>query len=393
MLIYLSAGEHSGDMHGANLAKALRAIEPDVRLLGMGGPLMREAGVEIFHDPTAYSTIGFLEALSNLGRYRQLLSRAKDVIAVRRPDVVVWIDFGGFNLALAKECRVLGIPVVCIFSPSAWAYGQYRAKLMAERLTELAAILPFEADFYRRHGVRTTFVGHPLVDLVKPTVDPKSFRAEFGLAASDRLFALLPGSRRQEIERLLPVMLSAFSLIEKDIPGLLPLLPVAPSIPRYLVEKMILRYGVPARVIPGRAYDVLAASEAALIGSGTATMEAAILGVPFVSIYRVSTLSSLIYRLLRNPSERGKAISTALPNLVAGRRVVPELLQRDLTPAALAAAGKEILLDPGCRSAILSGLREVREALGGPDVMSRVARIVLRAASSGQNNPAMEVKT
>ena len=383
MRIYLSAGEHSGDMHAANLARALWAKEPDVELFGMGGPLMRAAGVKLILDPTARSTIGFVEALRSLGRYRKMLRTVVDWLAEHRPAVVVWVDFGGFNLALAKECLRLGIPVVCVFSPSAWAYGRKRALLMAERVTELAAVLPFEAEFYRSFGLRSTFVGHPLLDIVQPRIEPTMFREEMGFDADARILALLPGSRRQEIERLLPIMLSAVTPLIADDQSLRLVLPRASSIPRQLIEGIIQRGNLELRMTEGRSYDVLAASTAAIVASGTATLETAIIGTPMVSIYAVSPLSFRIYQSLRNPADRGKPVSSALPNLVLGREVVPELLQDQLSAIVLTRVVKRILDDGDYRRTMTEGLAAVRQALGDPGAIRRVAEIILRVAGHG----------
>lgn len=381
--IYLSAGEHSGDMHAANLARAIRAKEPTVELYGMGGPLMRAAGVNLLLDPTAKSTIGFVEVLRNLGRFRKMLKTVVAWLAEHRPAAVVWVDFGGFNLVLAKECRRLGIPVVCVFSPSAWAYGRKRALLMAERVTELAAVLPFEAEFYRSFGLKTTFVGHPLLDIAHPRISPSMLRKEMGFMGEERILALLPGSRRQEIERLLPIMLEAVAPLVADEPRLRLVLPRASSIPRQLMEEIIQGSKLEVLITEGRSYDVLGACTAAIVASGTATLEAAIIGTPLVSIYAISPLSFLVYRALRNPADRGKPVSSALPNLVLGREVVPELLQDQLSAAALTRVTRRILDDDGYRQAMTEGLSAVRRALGEPGAIQRAAEIVLHAADRG----------
>lgn len=378
--IYLSAGEHSGDMHAADLARALRSRAPWLELVGMGGPLMRAAGVKVFFDPTRQSTIGFIEALAGLGRYRRLLRAVTSYLAVHRPAAVVWVDFGGFNLALARRCRELGIPVVCLFSPSAWAYAPGRARLMAGCVTELAAVFPFEAEFYRAHGLKVTFVGHPLLDRVHPSVPPEAFRREMGLGETEPVLALLPGSRRQEIERLLPIMLEAASLLLRKRPHLRFILPRASSIPASAIEAHLARAGLPVLVTEGRTYDVLAASTAAAVASGTATLEAALIGTPMVSVYRVSALSFFVYRALRNRDQRGRPPSTALPNLILGRRLVPELLQEELDGPALARELEPLLEDAGRRAAMREGFAAVRRALGSPGAMARVAEIVLRVA-------------
>jgi len=370
-------------MHGANLARALRSRITDLELFGMGGPLMRAAGVDIQFDPTDTSTIGFMEALFNLAGYHRMLHAAVLVLAARRPAAVVWIDFGGYNLALAKECRRLDIPVVCVFSPSAWAYGSKRARVMAQCVTELAAVLPFEADFYRAYGLKATFVGHPLLDVVHPSVSPSAFRAELALGPDEQVLALLPGSRRQEIERLLPIMLAAARILIANGRRLRLILPRATSIPHEAVARITAHSGLPVTIVDGRAYDVLAASTVAIVASGTVTLEAAILATPLVSIYRVSPVSIAIYRALRNPGERGKRLTAALPNLIAGRQVVPELLQEELSGAALADEVAPILERADLRTAMIAGLQEVRSALGSPGAMDRIAGILQRVAGSG----------
>ena len=380
MLIYLSAGEHSGDMHGATLARELHSLNPGAALLGMGGPLMRQAGVEILVDPTAKSTIGFVEALKNLGHYRRLLANVVAALEKRRPDLVIWIDFGGFNLALAKACKRMGIPVLCVFSPSAWAYGSSRAKLMAERITELAAVLPFEADFYRRYHIKTTFVGHPLVDLVCPNISPDGFRANLGAGKDDLIIPLLPGSRQNEIRAVLPVMLSAAAIMTGYGGSFRFLLPLAPSIPLATVRPYIERSGVKVEVTSGGAYNALAAGHLAMIASGTATLEAGIIGTPFITVYRVSSISFLIYRLLRNRSDWGKPVLISLPNLIAGRLLVPELLQKNLNPSSLAAEAGKIIRNSALHASMIAGLRETKRALGPPGAMRRVAEIALRLA-------------
>ncbi|MGQ9778827.1 MAG: lipid-A-disaccharide synthase [Bacillota bacterium] len=390
MRLYLSAGDPSGDMHGADLARALRERAPTVELLGMGGPLMRAAGVKILFDPTSRSTIGFLEALAGLGRYRRLLWAVVSYLAAFPPDAVVWIDFGGFNLALARHCRRLGIPVVCLFSPSAWAYARGRARLMAHCVTELAAVFPFEADFYRAQGLRVTFVGHPLLDRVRPSTDPAVFRREMGIGEKESLLALLPGSRRQEIERLFPVMLEAAGRLLRERAGLRLLLPRASSIPETVLAPHLERAGLPVTVIADRTYDVLAATDVAAIASGTATLEAALLGTPMVSVYRVSPVSAFLYRALRNREQRDRPPSTALPNLILGRRLVPELLQEELTGRALAAELALLLDRPERREEMREGLKEVRQVLGSPGAMGRVAEIVLRVAGRKNGQEAEE---
>jgi len=336
MNYFISAGEHSGDMHGAALVQAIRAEDPAARFWGMGGPLMAAAGVEILHDPTQASTIGFVEVLKNLRRFKKLLDTFEQSWTENRPDLVLWVGFGGFNLALAERAHKHGIPVLCIFSPSAWAYGQGRAVRMGRCVTKLAAVLPFEPEFYAQFGVDTVHVGHPLLDRVRPSKSRDEFRQELGVAEDERLVALLPGSRRQEIQRLLPAMLEASREIDKEFPQTVFALPVAPSIPQELVQEILDSVDhAPVKLLDGRAYDLMNAADLGVISSGTATLEAALLELPMVLVYKVSALSYRIYMMLGN-KEYKKNLRIALPNLISGEMTIPELIQENCTGQRIA---------------------------------------------------------
>ncbi|HPT87931.1 MAG TPA: lipid-A-disaccharide synthase [Bacillota bacterium] len=371
--IFVSTCEFSGDMHGEVLVKELQKKLPEVRFTGVGGSRMAAAGVQLLYDPTAKSTIGFWEALRNLRRLKKLI---KEIVAFwekDRPDVVIWLDSGGFNLVLAKEAKRMGIPVVCMFSPSAWAYGEDRTRKLSERVRLLLAVLPFEADFYRKFGVNVISVGHPLLDRVKSRIPPLEYRTKLGLDPERKLVALLPGSRRQEVAKLLPVMLETVSGLND--PSLQLVLPVAASIDRDWLESIISQYPVEVKVTSGEVYELMAAADAAIIASGTATLEAAIIGVPMVVIYQVSDLSYFIYKRLESPERRVRPW-IGLPNLIAGASVVPEVLQKELTPENVRAALQIMLYDPEVNQRIRQDLQQVREKIGPPGVMARAAGLI-----------------
>lgn len=375
--LLLSAGEASGDLHGADLARALLAQAPGASLFGMGGPLMRDAGVELLFNPTSMSTVGFVEALRSVNVLRRVLARLGQAMDERRPDAVVCIDFPGFNMRLAALARSKGIPVLYYFSPTVWAWGKGRADKLAELDVTILAVFPFEAEAYRQAGCRVEFVGHPLLDRVRPSAERETLRREFGVAGDQPLVAIMPGSREQELAYLLAPMLAAARIVLSQRPGTRFILPVAHTLNVQDVRKMVADAGpLPVDVVEGRAYDVLGAADAAMISMGTATLEAALLGVPHVACYRVSSTTYQLARFLV------KLPHVALPNIILGREVVPELLQSRVTADNLA---RELLklLEPARYAAVRAELAQVRSRMGEGGAVARAAAAVLARAGAG----------
>ena len=375
-VIFLSTCEFSGDIYGEILINEIRKRVPEVSFYGVGGAKMAGAGMELLFDTTSRSTLGFTEALKNLRVMKRLISDIVSEWEKRRPDLVLWLDSGGFNLPLALEAKKRGIPVVCMFSPSAWAYGQDRAVKLAARVKLLMAVLPFEADFYRRFGTNVIYVGHPLIDRVKSECEPHQYRRGLGVNPDQKLVALMPGSRKQEINRLLPPMLDAARIIEQEM-SVKWVLPVAGSINRDWLESLLQKYPVRPRIITRGAYDLLAAADGAIISSGTATLEAAILNTPMVVIYRISKLSYFIYKRMESPEHKGKPVVVGLPNLILGRKVIPEVLQEDLTPANIANELRSILIDSRRTETMRRELLEVKNLIGPEGVMERAADLIV----------------
>lgn len=385
MKYFISAGEHSGDMHGAVLVKAIRSRDPEARIYGMGGPLMAAEGADILYDPTAKGTIGFIEVLKNYRFFRKLLDDFQNIWKNDRPDLVIWVDFGGFNLALAEHAHQVGLPVLCIFSPSAWAYGIKRAVKMRSCVTKLAAVLPFEAVFYKKMGLDVVHVGHPLIDRVKPSCSRQVFRANLGIKEDQRLIALLPGSRRQEIEKLLPPLLDAVKIILENHSDTVFILPVAPSIDRSSIENMIKESGLTqVKITNGGSYDLMNAADFGIIKSGTVTLEAAILGLPMIIFYRVNHLSYKIYKWLRNEDQKNEKLRIGLPNLVAGEELVPELIQEQCNGVRIAEEVLRFLNRPELMRETKEALAEVKDKVGPAGVMERVAEIALALAKSSK---------
>ena len=375
-LIMLSAGEASGDLHGATMCRALRALDPSLRLIGMGGPRMAAAGVEILVDPTAHAAMGTSEAVSRLpGLYRAyklLVRRLREA----RPTAMVLIDFPEFNLRLAKQARRAGIPVVYFIPPQLWAWRRGRIRQMARRVTRVLAAFPFEKNLYEEAGIPVEFVGHPLLDVVPSDLDRLRARERLRVGEGQTLVGLLPGSRRQEIERLLPPMLDAAARLSRTDGRRCFVLGLAASVDRGLVAGHLRRAsetgGPLVEMVEGLTYEVMAASDALLIASGTATLEAALLGAPMVVCYRVSRLSEAVARLLK------RTAWISLPNIVAGRGAVPEILQDKVTGARLAREAERLLVDPEAATAQRAAFKEVRSRLGQPGVGARAAQAVLR---------------
>jgi len=373
MKIMLVAGEASGDLNGAHLARALRDRQPALELFGMGGSKMAQAGVELLYDPTAISSVGFLEVLRSVNVLRRVLDRLARELDRRQPACVVLIDFPEFNMRLGELAKARGIPVVYYFSPQAWAWRKGRAKSVAKHAALVCAVFPFEADVYREAGARVEYVGHPLVDIVKPALAPQEARRALGVEQASPVIALLPGSRRQELENHLGVMFAAAKKLSAQFPQARFLLPLAHTVARGRVEAK-LPPGVPIRIVEGMTYEALSVSDAAVAAVGTVTLEAALIGCPFVGVLR---LSSSTYWIAKRLYREKYAV---LPNIVVGREVVPELIQEQVTPERIA---QEVmgLLDPRRRQQVREGFREVRERLGGPGAVGRAAEAILRMVS------------
>ncbi len=376
--LFLVAGEVSGDIYGADLVAALRRRRPDLGVLGVGGPRMEAAGVRRVLDSEGWGIIGWLEALPQVPIFLRRLDAVARAIDSARPGAVVLIDFPGFNLPLAR--RLSGRrPMAYFMPPMVSTRRGERAGRIARLGLRLLATFPFEAEAYRRAGADVVFIGHPALDRVHPSGDRAGIRTRLGVPPEAPVVALLPGSRRQELRRHLPVMLKALSMVQRDHPQLRAVLPVASPLFRRVVEREVAPSPVAVILVGGgsqEAYDALSVSDFAVVASGTATLEAMCLGTPMVVIYQVSSLTAWYARRFV------AAVSTAaLPTLLAGRPVVPELLQEALTPKALAATVSMWLADQRGRAAMSAELTGLRARLGEGGAAERAADEILRLAS------------
>lgn len=369
--VLLSAGEASGDLYGGLLMRAMAAGGPAV-FSGIGGPAMRAAGLDPLADASVMGVTGIAEVAARFGtiwRAYRSVTRTLDEAATR-PALAILIDYPDFNLRVAARCRRAGVPVLYFVSPQVWAWRRGRVPTMRGRVDRMLCILPFEEPIYAAAGIRASFVGHPLLDQVAATRTPAQERARLGLDPKRPLVALLPGSRRNEIATHLAPMLGAAAILQAEFRDLQFLMPVAPTLDARAIEAQIAATagrGPRPRLVTDDRYDAVAAADAAVVASGTATLETALLGVPMVIVYRMNPITYVLARLLTRLPHIG------MPNLIAGRRVVPELVQGDCAPRPIAAALRRLLTDPGAADAARRGLAEVRGRLGRPGAIDRVA--------------------
>lgn len=371
--ILISAGEASGDVHAAAVTAALKQLDKNTEVFGMGGDALRQAGGEVLFDIKDHSVMGFVEVIRKLPDLFKLRSDFAKLMDERRPDCLVVVDYPGFNMKLAKLAHDKGIPVVSYIAPSAWAWNKGRAKNVAKIVNKVACIFPFEYDVYKEAGAPVEFVGHPLLDIVHPTMSREEAEAWAGKDPAKKLVLLMPGSRLMEIEKMLPTLLAGAKLLQQQLPEVQFAMPRAGTIPLELLQTKIKASGLDVKITEGHNYDLFSVADLALATSGTVTLEAALCGLGCVIVYRTSALNAFIARRVINIPNIG------LPNIVAGRQILPELLQEDFTPSRLAAAAKE-LLEPERRILLQADLAYMKQRLGEPGAVGRVAQLVLRIA-------------
>jgi lipid-A-disaccharide synthase len=373
--IMMSCGEPSGDLYAGALAVEIRRRAPDAAIFGLGGQRMMAGGGELLADYRGLSVTGLVEAARVIPRSLAVMRRLIDAARSEEPQALVLIDFPDFNFRLAAALKPLGIPIIYYISPQLWAWRRRRMEVMKRLADRVLVIFPFEEKIYRDAGVPVEFVGHPLIDLARAQEPKDVFLHEIGLDASRPVVALLPGSRPNEVKRLLPVMRDAADDIASHLPGVQFVIARAPSLDDRLFRKVHWNRVRPVEVL-ARTDDVLAVADVAVTASGTATVQAALHGVPMAVVYRLSPLS---YRLGR----RFVHVDTfAMVNLIAGRRVVPELIQNDCTPEAIAREVHSFLTDSGRADETRAALAEVCLKLGGPGASGRAANAVLAIAGA-----------
>jgi lipid-A-disaccharide synthase len=366
--LLISAGEASGDMYAAQLARALRERIPGVHFFGMGGPRMREAGVEIVVDCAEVNVAGIFEVFRKIPALRRAMRRLRAESRRRRPALAILTDFPGFHLRLARTLHGRGVRNVYFICPQFWAWRPWRVNLVRRRFVRGLCLFPFEVDFYRKAGVAADWIGHPLVGKARPTLTRAEFAARLGLDPARPIITLLPGSRPSELAHHMPLLMQAVAHLSKA-PERQFVLAVAPGLSRAQFEPY-LSAQAPVHLLEDATYDALGAADVAIVSSGTATIEAALLGVPMIVVYRVSTATAWIARRLM------RAPYIAMVNLIAEKRVVPELIQEAFTPEEVAREVEHLLGSPGIRAAMKRDLAEVVRRLGPPGAIDRAADII-----------------
>ena len=377
------AGEASGDMYGAMLANELRKLDQDVAFIGMGGAGMRAAGVETIIDANDMAVVGLVEVLSHFPVIANAFNTLKRIIKTAPPSLLILIDYPDFNLRLAAVAKACGVKVLYYISPQVWAWRAGRVKKIARIVDHMAVLFPFEVPYYEKERVPVTFVGHPLLDMVRPTMSRAEAMSSFGLDSGKRTVGLFPGSRRSEIKGLFPVILESAKLLRKSFPDLQFILPLASSLKHADIAPELEKSGLQVLVVQNRNYDVMQVCDAIITVSGTVTMEmVALIGVPMVIIYRVSPLTYAVGKRLIKVDHIG------ICNIVAGERMVKELIQQDAEPEKIAAEICAILSNSDYAAAITAKLGTIEHKLGSGGCSRRVAELALTMI--GQRKPQSE---
>ena len=369
--VVIIAGEASADLHGANLVTAMKRLNPEVIFSGIGGKKMEQAGVEILFTASDMAVMGLTEVLSKLHVIYQASKAIKSLLKNERPDLLILMDYPDFNIHIARTAKRQGIPVLYYIGPQIWAWRGGRIKKIARRVDRMAVILPFEKDYYRQTSLTVDYVGHPLLDECPRAMDKNRIAHKMGIGRSHPVVGLLPGSRKEEIRNLLPAMAGASEMLAKRYPDLRCILPLAPGIEVSFVQSFLGDLNQEIQLFQGNIYEVLSICDLVLVASGTATLETGIMGVPMVIIYKISSFSYWLGKMIIHVPHIG------IVNLIGGEEVVPELIQDEVTADRLAMEALAILEDTEVRENMIRKLRLLKEKLGKGGVSDRTARIAM----------------
>ena len=375
----VSAGEVSGDMHAAAVIREVKKKVDDLEVFGMGSTALQNEGAEIIIDPTEISTIGYIEALKNIRQHYKHLGQMKRLLRDRKPDLVFLVDYSAFNMKLAKACSKEGIKAVNYFPPSAWVYNKKRADKMASYGTHIAAVFPMERDVYQAAGADLTFVGHPLLDIVEVNQDREVIKKDFDIRENKEIIGLFPGSRRGEVESLLPEFLKAAQKLEENYSNLTFVLAAAEGIEDDFLNKFINNFKVDIKIVRESNYRLMEAAQFLITASGTTSLEAAILTTPHIICYKAALSTYLLAKYIFNVEFVG------LPNIISGKEVVPELLQNEMNAENIYQQSAEWLDYRALLRDVENKLQSVREKLGGGGAVKKTAELLIEQGGLKSN--------
>ncbi len=374
--ILIVAGEASGDLHGSSLIRELRNINSHLQFFGIGGDRMKKEGMELVYHIDKLSIMGFFEVLKNVGLIREVMKTMVKLAEERKPDLVVLIDYPGFNLRFAKKVKKMGIPIAYYISPQVWAWGGNRVKKMKGLIDKMIVIFPFEKELYKKFDIDCEFVGHPLLEVVRPVLSKEDFQSKFDLRKNETLLGLLPGSRWQEVENILPIMVQTAEILGARIKNLRVMLGLASTIKKERVQIILDQFKSKVEIIENLTYDLMKHSDLLLVASGTATLESAILGTPFLVLYKTGFWTYLLAKSLVSIP------NIALANVVAGKKIVPEYIQNKAVPKDIAEEMYDILTNKPRYKSIQNELSSVKEKIGEAGASKRAAQIINGIISS-----------
>lgn len=369
--IFIVAGEVSGDMHAASLIKELKIINPSLRFMGLGGKRMEQEGMLLFFDLTKIAVVGFTEVLKNLFLFRKIFYGFIKKAEQEKPDAIILVDYPGFNLRLAKELKRRGFKIIYYISPQIWAWGEKRIEIIRETVDKMIVFFDFEKEIYGKKGIDAEFAGHPLLDQAKPTLTKDEFIKTLSLDSKNPIISLLPGSRNTEVEKIFPIMLDAAKFIFEEFPQAQFLVLSSSSVDINTYHGLIKNSPLPIRMLDSQHYNAISSSDLALVASGTATLEAAILNTPMLIVYKVSFLTwAYAKKLIKIPY-------IGLVNVVAGKKIVPEFIQFSARPELISKEAIELLKNREKYVNLQKELSQIKTHLGEPGASRRSAQSIL----------------
>jgi len=368
--IFIISGEPSGDLLAADLAQAITQLNPEIKISGVGGRFLAKTGAQIFCDIKELSVMGFFDVLKKLPKFLKLKQLILEKISTDKPQAVILVDFSGFNLRLAQAINKQ-LPTIYYVSPQVWASREKRINCIRDFISKMIVLFNFEAEFYKQRQIPAHCVGHPLISLVRPTMEKQDLLNQLKINPSGKVIALLPGSRKQEVKKLLPVMLKAAKFINQEITRTQFVIAKSINLDMQIYQNEFKKSTLDLKIVDGKTYDCLNIADFCLVCSGTATLETAIMQKPFVIVYKMNWLNYLLYR----PQVRIPYIG--MVNIVAGKKIVPEFIQFNARPKVIAQAVLEFLRNPEQTKQMLDNLAYVKSNLGAPGAAQRAAKLIL----------------